>query len=75
MLMYLQRESCFISPHAGRVKVGPVCPGISNPVFVGGKALIPYVKTLGDMLNQKEIEGGGLPVPADCAAHKLKLFT
>ena len=36
-------------------------------MFVGGKALSPHVKTLGDMLNQEEIEGGGLPVPADCA--------
>ena len=44
--------------------------GISNPVFAGGKALLPHVKMLGDMLNQKEIEGEGLPVPADCAIPK-----
>ena len=54
----------------GHVEVGPVCTGISNPVFAGGKALLPHVKTLGDMLNQKEIEGEGLPMPADCAIPK-----
>ena len=69
-LTCLQREFCFISPHAGHVEVGPVCTGTSNPVFAGGEALLPHVKTLGDMLNQKEIEGGALPVPVACAVPK-----
>lgn len=70
MLTCLQREFYFISPHVGHVEVGPVCTGISNPVFAGGKALLPHVKMLGDMLNQKEIDGVRLPVLADCAVPK-----
>ena len=54
--------------------MGPVCTGISNSVFAGGKALLHNVKTLGNMLNQKEIEGAALPVRADCAVPKHQLF-